>query len=216
MISNGISLRSAKNILRLSGFFMALIVAACSGEMQGIERVKYADAEKFLQPEIVNEHCSDEQAPDIYRLGPEDTVKVTIYDEEALSSKYTLDKTGLIDMPLIGTTNAAGCTLPQLEKMLLAKYTDGYLIDPSISLEISNYRPFYIIGEVSVPGKYEYSVGINVLKAVALAGGYTYRANKNTADILRRTTSKAAIYEGQSLEAEVRPGDVIFIKERLF
>ncbi|WP_169775847.1 polysaccharide biosynthesis/export family protein, partial [Escherichia coli] len=86
---------------------------------------------------------------------------------------------------LIGQVDAAGLTVSQFETAMITKLMDGYLNSPRVSVEVMNYRPFYIYGEVGNPGQYPYTNGMTVLNAIAVAGGYTYRANTNQIYITR-------------------------------
>jgi polysaccharide export outer membrane protein len=82
-------------------------------------------------------------------------------------------------------------------------------------VEVLKYRPVFILGEVSKPGEYPYQPGMTVLTAVAIAGGFTYRAETDYASILR-TTEKQPVEGRVPRGMEVRPGDVIDIYERYF
>jgi protein involved in polysaccharide export with SLBB domain len=108
---------------------------------------------------------------------------------------------------------AKGSTPRQLEKKLAQQLSQGYLLDPKVSVEVLNYRPFYILGEVKTPGSYPYVNGMNVLNAVALAGGYTYRAKTDGA-LLQR--AREAEQKKVAPDAAVYPGDTIKIEERYF
>jgi polysaccharide export outer membrane protein len=88
------------------------------------------------------------------------------------------------------------------------------LRNPLVSVELLTPRPFYILGEVGAPGSYPYSAGITVIKAAALAGGFTYRANTKKVRITR--DGDAEPIERVSLQSEVKPGDVIEVPERFF
>ncbi|USO06572.1 MAG: polysaccharide export protein [Rhodospirillales bacterium] len=163
-----------------------------------------------------NDSCHEKEKNDAYRLGAEDRLDILVYGETELSGNYTLDTTGHISMPLIGDVLLGGCNIRQAQEIIKNLYADGYLVDPSISVEVSNFRPFYILGEVKSPGKYDYVAGMNVLKAAAIAGGFTYRANRKVAKVLRYDSYGEPVYHQQILEDEVQPGDVITIPEKLF
>ena len=150
----------------------------------------------------------------LYTLGSGDRLKITVFGEDDLSGEFQVDGSGRISFPLIGEVRARGLTLRQLESRLSEKLKDGYLVNPRISLEVLNYRPFYILGEVSSPGKYEYIAGINLYNAIAMAGGYTHRARKNRAEITRINPDE--VIEDADHSTVVLPGDVIYIRERLF
>lgn len=150
-----------------------------------------------------------------YRLGPADKVRITVYGEETLTGEYSVTGSGSISFPLIGEVRATDRTLAQVREEIRAKLSDGYLREPRVSAEVLTFRPFYILGEVNRPGQYPYTDGLTVPKAVATAGGFTYRANQKKVFIKR---GDQPAEEAQKLTAEtmVAPGDIIRIGERLF
>lgn len=153
---------------------------------------------------------------DGYVLGPQDQIKVVVYGEDDLSDTYSIDGKGSVSIPLIGEVKLSGITVRDAEIMIAAQLADGYLVDPSVAIEIAMYRPFYILGEVRTPGSYPYIDHISVLKAVALAGGFTYRANTKRVEILRGGEAQSEVYEKFPVDAAIYPGDVIMVKERFF
>lgn len=161
-----------------------------------------------------NRQAASGGAP-VYRLGAGDKLRLIVFGEEELSAEYELDGSGNLSLPLIGQVRAGGQTVQNLESQITRQYADGYLINPRISLEVINFRPFYIVGEVNNPGNYPYINGLTVLNAVAVAGGYSPRAKKDKIELKR-------IYNGQEQTqivgeaTPVLPGDVIEVKERFF
>jgi polysaccharide export outer membrane protein len=152
---------------------------------------------------------------DGYTLGPGDQLRLTVFRHEDLSGEFELDGEGYFAMPLIGEILAGGMTARALETEIETRLeNEGYLVEPQVSVEVLNYRPFYIIGEVNNPGSYQYVNGMNVVNAVALAGGFTYRADQDDI-ILTRGGSNGEEIEAQ-LTTEVLPGDIIEITERFF
>ena len=156
----------------------------------------------------------EETLETMYTLGSGDRLRIIVFGEEQLSGDFQVDGSGRISYPLIGGVRARGLNLRELEGKLDEKLRDGYLINPRISIEVLNYRPFYILGEVNMPGQYEYVSGINLYNAVAMAGGYTHRARQNRAEITRMNQDE--VIEGANHSALILPGDVIYIHERLF
>ena len=150
-----------------------------------------------------------------YVLGVGDKVHVVVYGETDLTGDYDVGSTGDLHLPLIGAIKAAGLTLAQLESEMQTKLSAGYLKNPRVSAEVTNYRPFYIIGEVNKPGEYPYVNGMNVLTAVALAGGYTYRADDSSVYIRRKGVTKE-ISEPADQTTKIEPGDIIRVTERFF
>lgn len=156
-----------------------------------------------------------EPLTEIYRLGSGDRVKVTVYGETDLSGTFEVSGTGAIAYPLIGEVKAGGRTIRELEALLDERLRDGYLRKPKVSVEVTNYRPFYIIGEVKRPGSYAYVEGMKVVNAVALGGGYTYRAREDRFFVRRVGDPKDRETEA-SPDDLIYPGDVLRVPERYF
>ncbi len=150
-----------------------------------------------------------------YKLGTGDKLRVIVFGEADLGGEYVVDSGGFIRLPLIGQIHAAGDTVRQFENEVISKLKDGYLKDPRVSAEVLNYRPFYIIGEINKPGEYAYVNGMSVLNAVALAGGYTFRADQRRVYIRRDGTGKEETLNADQT-TKVNPGDIIRVAERFF
>jgi polysaccharide biosynthesis/export protein len=150
------------------------------------------------------------------RLQTGDDLKIIVFGEDALSGIYEISPAGTLSMPLIGSINAAGRTRAEVEHALTEAYASGkFLQEPKITVSVVTFRPIYIFGEVGIPGKYAYTSGLDVLTAVATAGGFTYRASKTT--VLIRHPGEE-VWQEYSLAAPlpVEPGDLIRIPERYF
>lgn len=154
--------------------------------------------------------------PGAYRLGPDDQVRIITFGEEQLTGQFRVNDRGIIAIPLLGAIPAAGATTAQLERTIEQRLKEKHvLLDPSVSVEVLTYRPIFILGEVEKPGQYPYQPGMTVLTAVAVAGGFTYRAETDDASILR--TINAHSVEGRVPRGtEVLPGDVITVFQRYF
>ena len=147
-----------------------------------------------------------------YTLGPGEQVRITVFRQEQLSGEFRIDGSGALSLPLVGDVQATGLTTRELEARIADQLkSDGYLVNPRVSAEVLIFRPFYILGEVNNPGQYEYTNGMTVTNAVALAGGYTYRADSDDIEI-RRTD--CAVSADQT--TKVLPGEVVFVPERFF
>ena len=151
-----------------------------------------------------------------YILGSGDKIRITVYGEDDLSGVYGISAQGTVSFPLLGEVKAEGLNLPELEKTIVTGLKDGFLVSPSVAMEMESYRPFYIMGEVRDPGSYDYVANMSILNAVALAGGFTYRANRNNVDIVRKGRGKEIALEDIDVESVVVPGDIITIRERFF
>ena len=150
-----------------------------------------------------------------YRLGSGDRIRLIVFNEPTLSGEFTVDGSGALSLPLVGKIEAQGLTAAQLEKRIGGRLSPEYLKDPSVAVEVMTYRPFYIVGEVKNPGSYPYVNGMSVINAVALAGGFTYRARDSIFDINRTVKGEPQRLYGKQT-TEVMPGDVITVRERYF
>lgn len=153
--------------------------------------------------------------PRTYVLRPNDQVRVQIYNEPTISGDYKIDGAGVLSIPLAGRLHAAGLTTAQLERSITRHLDGGILKDPHVNVQISAYGPFYIRGEVKQPGQFLYAPGMTIGDAVALAGGYTYRADETTA-FVRRSGGVQEVARSLSTDVPVSPGDNIRIPERYF
>ncbi|MEM7767816.1 MAG: polysaccharide biosynthesis/export family protein [Pseudomonadota bacterium] len=151
-----------------------------------------------------------------YELGNGDSLRVTVFGEAELSGEYQVDGVGNISMPLIGTFEVVGLTVQGFQARAESLYRDGdFLKDPRVSAEVTTFRPYYILGEVNNPGEYDFSSGLTVLKAVATAQGFTYRANRRVVFIRGNDATVESRVELTDT-TPVQPGDTIRIVERLF
>ena len=148
-----------------------------------------------------------------YRLGSGDKIKVTVFGHENMSGEFSVAGNGAVSLPFIGSVKAGGRTISELERIIVKRLTPDYLKNPRVSVEVLNFRPFDIIGEVTKPGSYPYRSGMTVINAVAMAGGFTYRAKENSFLIKRAGSSKTETAKRNTI---VLPGDVIEVLERWF
>jgi len=149
-----------------------------------------------------------------YRLGIGDKLKITVFGEESLSGAAEVNAAGQVSLPLAGEVPAQGKTLGQFRETVVNRLGDGYLKNPKVTIEITNYRPFYIHGEVKNGGEFAYKTGLRLRDAVAMAGGYTYRAEQSYAVVTRDGTGDVRIPANGNVM--LLPGDNVRIPERFF
>lgn len=154
------------------------------------------------------------EQPSEYRLGPGDQLRITVFGENELTGQYLVGSQGRIAYPLVGEIDAAGLTLLEFTERLQAAL-QNFLRAPNVSVEVANYRPFFILGEVARPGTYPYSANLTVLNAVATAGGFTPRANRGLVFIRHAGEPDEHAYPLQ-ITTPVLPGDTVRIGERFF
>jgi polysaccharide export outer membrane protein len=155
-------------------------------------------------------------APAGYHLGGGDQIRIITFGSEQLSGQFKVDDQGNVAMPLVGNVSAAGLTPSAFAAKLSRDLkSENYLKNPSVSVEVLAYRPIFVLGEVNKPGQYPFSPGMTMLTAVAVAGGFTYRAVETYASDVR--TQNGRVITGKiTPESFLAPGDVIKIYERHF
>ena len=154
--------------------------------------------------------------PGPYRLDTNDSVRVIVFGQEELSGDFLVNDSGSISVPLIGAVDARGLTTSELEDGVELILADGLLVNPSVSVEVLEFRPIFVLGEVEAPGRYPYEPGMTVLTAVSVAGGFTFRAEEDYVSVTRRVSPTEAVEARAAREALVDPGDVIYVFERFF
>ena len=151
-----------------------------------------------------------------YRLGPGDEVRVTVLGFDALTNTYSVSDSGTISIPMMEPVPAMDNT-PAEVGVAIARQLEAkeLAVNPSVSVQVQKYRPFFVLGEVQNPGQYPYVPGMSVLSAISIAGGYTFRAEKKMVGITRRMEGKT-IQARAGQQALVMPGDTIYVYEDWF
>jgi polysaccharide export outer membrane protein len=150
-----------------------------------------------------------------YRLDAGDRLRVVVYGQEGLTNTYAIDAGGSITMPLIGSVPARGRTPAGLASEITAKLRNGFIREPSVAVEIEAYRPFFILGEVAAPGQYPYVPNMSVESAVAIAGGFSPRARRDSVT-LTHTGASGPVRMVVPLGTALSPGDTVLVGERWF
>ena len=143
-----------------------------------------------------------------------DKLKITVFGEENLSGEFEVNAFGRVSVPLIGEVPAAGRPIVEFRNDVSARLANGYLRNPRVNVDVLNYRPIYVQGEVKSGGEFAYKSGLRLRDAIALAGGYTYRADQSYVDILRE--GKGELRASTSSRLTLLPGDNIRVPERFF
>lgn len=150
-----------------------------------------------------------------YRLGPGDTISVSVYDEKELSvDKVRLTDAGTVSVPMLGEVKAAGSTLSELEARITSDLMK-YLVSPKVTVSIQQYRDFFVSGQVYKPGNFPFQPGLTVAKAVAVAGGFKDRASQSHVAIIHENDPTHTRIKAD-LGTLVAPGDIITVEESFF
>jgi polysaccharide biosynthesis/export protein len=150
-----------------------------------------------------------------YHLDAGDKLRVVVYGQEGLTNTYAIDASGAITVPLIGRVPARGRTPAGLAADITARLRNGYIREPSVAVEVENYRPFFILGEVAAPGQYPYVPNMTVESAIAIAGGFSPRARRDYVT-LTHTDDQGVSRVVVPLGTPIGPGDTLQIGERWF
>ena len=150
-----------------------------------------------------------------YTLGPGDQILINVFGEADLSMDVRLNDTGRLNYPFLGELNVEGLTVAELEQLITSGLKGDYLIDPAVTVSIAEYRPFFLHGEVALPGGIPYQPRLTVERAIALGGGFTERASRSRIEVIRANdpTETAVSIE---LSDPVYPGDIITVNQSFF
>lgn len=152
-----------------------------------------------------------------YRLGPEDQLRITVFNDPRLTGEFRISDAGTLALPLVGTVRAAGLTTDELEQAIEREMKRrGLFRDPDVAAQVDQYRPIFVLGMVERGGQFAYQPGMTVLTAVAVAGGFNYRAIQDYVSVTRIGEDGRAGEYRAGREALVQPGDVVTVFERRF
>jgi polysaccharide export outer membrane protein len=150
-----------------------------------------------------------------YRLDTGDRIRIWVYGEDDLTVETRLGDSGVISYPFLGDIKVAGLTVSRLEDLVTERLKGPYLVDPRVTVDIVEYRDFYVNGEVEDPGGYPFEPGLTVRKAISIAGGFKERAAKDKVYIIHEDQDESA-RRRVSLDSRVRPGDIITVQQSFF
>ncbi len=153
-----------------------------------------------------------------YTLGGGDEIRIITFGEDQLTGNFRVGDEGNIALPLLGDVHVAGLTTTQVDQLLESQLQSrGLIRNPSVSTEVVRYRPIYILGEVARPGQYEFQPNMTMLTAVSIAGGFTYRAVEDYAEVIRTIHGHGRAVPGIiQPDSFIAPGDVIKVYMRHF
>jgi polysaccharide biosynthesis/export protein len=148
-----------------------------------------------------------------YQLNTGDVVRVTVYGDKDLTNTYKIDDAGAISFPLVGPIHVAGATTESAAKRLSAALANGFMRNPNVAIEVAEYRPFFIQGEVTTSGQFPYVYGMTVRAAISTAGGFKDTADRSRVTIFRRNGDRM-MKTKVGLDFPIQPGDTVVVAER--
>ncbi len=158
---------------------------------------------------------SSEELPLAYSLGYGDSVSIRVFGEDDLTVETQLNDLGVISFPFLGEIKIFGLTVTEVQEKIKKGLQDGYLVNPKVSVSVTQYRRFYVNGEVRQPGGFAFLPGLTIRKAISLAGGFTARAAQRKIFVVSDGSSEKES-KRVDLNSSVNPGDVITVKARFF
>lgn len=195
------SCRTARSAVAACALVLSLAGCSDGGDAPPLELLSGQDG----RPELSR----------IYKLGVGDKLKIAVFGEPDLSGTFEVTGTGTVPLPLVGEIEAKGRPIAEFRGAVMNRLSQGYLRNPKVSIEVVNFRPIYLQGEVRTGGEYPYKSGLKIRDAIAVAGGYTYRAHTGYVLIVREGQVREARVDLPS-DIDVLPGDNIRVPERLF
>jgi polysaccharide export outer membrane protein len=162
-------------------------------------------------------------------LAPNDAISVTVYQEDDLATKTIIDKNGMVMLPLLGQVKISGLTTGQATERIQELYDKDYLVNPRVNLIVEHFaeRRFAVLGQVQHPGNFDFpqNESVNLLEAIAIAGGYTRLGAPSKVDLRRIENGSPKIFhfdadqmskDSNKAPFEILPGDIITIGEKTF
>lgn len=193
----------------MTRMLLALLCCALTGLLQA------QTADQPQTPAAIPGEIPSLGAESAYQLGAGDRISISVFNQDDLSGEFSLDDKGRFSMPLIGAVRAEGLTPAELEDVLVGRLKPDYLVNPRVYVRVLNYRPYYLIGEALGTGAFPYIAGMTYLKAIAISGGFSYRAKKDYVYVIRAEDPEQEEIK-LSIDDKVQPGDIIRVAERLF
>jgi len=151
-----------------------------------------------------------------HHLSPGDKLKISVFNEPDLTGEFAVAENGNIAFPLVGELKAAGLGVDEFKADLVGKLQGGFVRNPRVNIDVLNYRPINITGEVKNAGQYPYRPGMTAQDVAAIAGGYTYRANESTLQVIRGANKNQITVDLRKDNIAIFPGDSVKISERYF
>ncbi|MFB0612649.1 polysaccharide biosynthesis/export family protein [Aurantiacibacter poecillastricola] len=165
-----------------------------------------------LQPFPIN----PTQAASGYKLGSGDKIRLVVGGFQEMSDQYNVSDLGTISVPMIGVVQVEGRSTGELEREISALLVERDLaVTPDVNVQVEQYRPFFVMGQVNQPGAYPFVPGMTVLNAVSIAGGHTFRAETENYGITRRVDGETVQGKGVA-DTMLLPGDTIIVYETWF
>ncbi len=193
-------------------WFVLLFTAFLS--ISAVAEVEHSESSSSASPVAAEQSKQNQDGIDDYLLGTGDRIDIIVYGEPDMSMKFKVSKSGVVNFPYIGEVQITGRTPSAIEQEIEERLRGHYLINPMVTINMESFRLFYVTGEVTSPNGYEYHPALTVEQAIAIAGGFTDRADRDDIDI--RQSGSNELIEDVELTHPVQPGDIVIIEQSFF
>lgn len=193
-------------------FLLTLVLSLPLMAEEAVQQVLGAANEQQASSQQANPQVHENL--DDYLLGTGDRIEIIIYGEPDMSMKFKVSKSGVVNFPYIGEVVIAGRTPSAIETEIEERLRGDYLLNPMVTINMESFRLFYIFGEVTSPNGYEFQPRLTVEQAIAIAGGFTDRADRD--DISIRSGATNEVIEDVELTHPVQPGDTVIVEQSFF
>ncbi len=156
--------------------------------------------------------AQDEIQHNEYRISSGDAIDIKVYGESELSlANIPIPSNGVINYPFLGKIKAKGYTEIELASIIATQLTQGFLLDPQVTVIITSYRPIYIGGAIKSPGQKSYFVTMDAEKLIEVSGGFATDADRESITLLRESATGDPVEQKIQLDFKVQPGDILTI-----
>lgn len=152
-----------------------------------------------------------------YVLDTGDTISIRVHGEPDLTFDTKISTSGKVPYPFLEEVKVAGHTPEEVRMIIYGGLIGDYIVKPEVDVNIIEYRPFYILGEVQSPKNYPYQPGLTLSQAIAIAGGLTERGSFNGIELKRKLRSgNIRLLQDVGMDHLLRPDDVVTVKQSFF
>ncbi len=204
--------------LWLSGFclLLSLSLLGCPNQT----RNKRA---KSLRLRPSQKQLSSQDIATFFKLDVGDIIKISVYKEPSLGREYTIYPGCEIEYPMIRIVRVCGRTPGEIRKEIAKRLHKKFFRErPTVSVSVRefNSKKIHVIGEVSKPGRFRFAAGLNVLTAIANAGGFTKKAARNATKLIRNNKTYliplGSLGKRKVQIPTLQPGDLVYVPESFF
>ena len=168
-------------------------------------------------------------SPPNYQIGPQDELRITVFDADGLTGVYRVGDDGFISFPLLGRISVGGMTLTETQERVRDMLKNGYIRDPQVRVDIQEYKSqsIFVSGEVRAPAEIRMTGGMTLLKALAQAGSPLSSASSELTIARQKKNAPAGasaadatdvmkvnwrdLQTGKANDVSLQDGDVIFV-----